>query len=418
MTAKVELFVETTSGDYFTLDDGTKGVLDGATYKLGGGYGAYGAPVDITDQCASVSTWRGRSSELERFTAGTCRVVARNYDRDFDPEWAMRTGTSPAGAYGDVRPGKRLRISDGSTVVWSGIVEDWDYDWRSDRGVDASFLAVDALGRLGQQRFREWTTTAQKPGDRITAVLDRAEVGWATGERDIDDGVNTLQSDLVSFGSNVLNYLQLVATSDFGRLYAAADDTLTFRDRHDVITAATAAQFGDEGGAQIPISRVVVDYGTEQLFTRVTIDRTGGVAQTAEADASLIAEYGHRPWRQSELLLSSDFDALELARHLRDKYDEPVARVAALVIILDTLSAGDRATVVGLDIGDVVTFDWTPTGTGAAIRQLLVIEGVGYESSYDGVTAVRLQLSDASDRAGFVLDDSTDGVLDTSALAF
>ena len=50
MTTKVELFIETTSGDYFTLDDATKGKLDDTTYKLGGGPGRFGAPIDITDQ--------------------------------------------------------------------------------------------------------------------------------------------------------------------------------------------------------------------------------------------------------------------------------------------------------------------------------------------------------------------------------
>lgn len=67
-------------GDFFTLDDTTKGVLDGATYLLAGD-----VLVDVTSDVRAVQVRRGRSRTLEKFTAGNANLVLDNRDRAYDP---------------------------------------------------------------------------------------------------------------------------------------------------------------------------------------------------------------------------------------------------------------------------------------------------------------------------------------------
>jgi hypothetical protein len=75
-------------GNYFTLNDTTKGVLDNATYVLGGD-----VLVDLTDRVRSVQVKRGRNRQLGRFTAGAANVTFDNRDRYLDPTYLATIGT-------------------------------------------------------------------------------------------------------------------------------------------------------------------------------------------------------------------------------------------------------------------------------------------------------------------------------------
>lgn len=66
-------------GTYFVLNDTVKGKLN-STYVLGGD-----VLVDVTNYVASVSVSRGKSRELDRYTAGNASVTLHNDSRIFDP---------------------------------------------------------------------------------------------------------------------------------------------------------------------------------------------------------------------------------------------------------------------------------------------------------------------------------------------
>ena len=440
MSLKVELFIESTSGNFLTLDYGElldessvaltdesdnalaadglpgSGALDDVNALLGGGTGAFGIPTDITSYVHHTSVIRGRSRELDEFQAGTCRLSLRNQDRTWDPSPWQTTG-----ALGSIRPGKRLRVTEGTTVIFDGIVEDYDYEWSPGGLPEASLIAVDALGKLGRQTFLEWTTAVdQKPGARIGAVLDRTEVAFPTGSRDLDEGINVLQSDAVSYGSNVLNYLQLVAKSDAGRLFASRTGVLTYRSRDRLITGSVVAAF-DDTNTNIQFNGLDVVFGSELLFTKVTIDREGGIAQTATAAASVITEFGVRPYPDTTpLLINDDTVSAGMAGYLLGRYQEPEAAISGLTLILDRLTSGEIATVAALEVGDLVTVDWTPglPASGSAVSQTLVVEGVGYDADAGGTRTIGLQMSSAADRYGLILDDALFGLLDTAKVAY
>jgi hypothetical protein len=75
-------------GNYFTLDDPVKGVLDNTTYVLAGD-----VLVDLTDRVRSLQVKRGRNLQLGRFTAGAANITFDNRDRYLDPTYLATIGT-------------------------------------------------------------------------------------------------------------------------------------------------------------------------------------------------------------------------------------------------------------------------------------------------------------------------------------
>lgn len=399
LTASADLF--------FILDDDVRGELDNVTFELAGDVGT-----DVSDRAHQISIRRGRSRELDEITTGTCGVGLRNQDRAFDP---VHTG----GPYfGNLRPGKGIQISVYGVTIFTGVVDDWGQGYTADRHADASLVAVDSLGRLARRDFDEWTTTGgQTAGPRIVDVLNRSEVGWGVN-RDIDTGISTLQADVVTWGSNVLNYLQLVAQSDLGRLFDSRTGVLTFRDRHSVITATIAANFADDGTG-FKFSAAQPRSSSELFFNRVSVDREGGIAQT-KTDAAAGAVDDIRSLSIGGLLLEDDGQSADMADFLLNLYKEPDNRIAELEIVVSGMaSLADQAAVARIELGDVVNIVWTPADVGAAIDVDLVVEGIDHDLGIGQAHVMRLSLSNTSQRlSGFILDDAIFGVLDQDVLTF
>jgi hypothetical protein len=405
--------LEYSSGLQFTLDDPVKGVLDNATYLLSS---SDGDGVDIATDSFSIQIQRGRSRELDEFEAGSATVTLRNFNRLYDNLYSAST------YFGDLVPGKRVQIEMYGQLIFAGTIEDWNLDWTVDGDAVATFIAFDALADLGRREFDEWTTTGtQAPGARLTAMLDRSEVGFGAN-RDFDTGQASLQSDLVTWGSNVLNYAQLVSKSDLGRLFAARDGTLTFRDRHNLASATAVVTFRDDGGAGGAVFHgVTTQTGSEALFNRAGVDREGGTLQTAN-DTTSQAAYGVRPIiGLSGLLMDTDIQSADMGQYLVSIYKDPATRISSITCRLhDPRLSALRGTIAALDMGDVIEGIWTPRDVGSAIDQVLCIEGVSHDISNDGGHYMTVNTAPAFQTAVFILDDSVWGVMDTGpgVLAF
>ncbi|MGA0895283.1 MAG: hypothetical protein ACO3S5_11720 [Ilumatobacteraceae bacterium] len=439
-TTTVTAFLElsATGGDFFILDDPTKGELDNATFTLAG---VVGLPTDITDRVNRVSITRGASSPL--FSARTppaarWSVQLNNEDRQFDPSF-------PFGFGSNVVPGRRIKVQSNGITIVDGQVEDWNYEYQPSGRSVAVIDASDSLASLAAIELDAFTATAsQLPGARINAVLNRSEVAF-THNRNIDTGISTLQGDTVADGTNVLAYLQTVARSDYGTLFAGRDGRVTFKDRHS--NAGLTALLFDDTGTGIGFQAIELQYGSELLYNRVVIERVGGTAQTKD-DTTSQAAYRIRTLSQSGLLLSSDQLAEDLADFLVSTLAEPRIRVTSLTVELAALSQAQQDQVLALDLTSPVDVTFTPNGVGeptflvaendddlvteggvdlaadtadlpAPITRNCVVEGISHSISAGGTThVVTLSLGDALFTSLFVLDDAEFGVLGDDVLAF
>lgn len=396
-------------GDFFTLDDPTKGVLGGTVYKLAGDI-----LEDVTEDVRAVTVRRGRSRELERYQAGAATVDLDNSGRKYDP--AAGTAITPYGA--SMRPRKAVQITADGAPVFNGIVDDWDLDYRLNGDHIASVKMTDGLAFLAQQEIQPHTTTAGTTGERIIDILDRSEIAWPAGKRNIDDGIATLQADSIGGTAdpkpvNALQYLQKVDEAEQGALFIASDGVLTFRDRSS-LQVLTTTKFADDGTG-IPFTNIEAAYGSEELRNRVSVSRLNGGTATAE-DADSIAAYGAIDYEIRDTLLADDSQAQALADLIVTRYAEPILRIDALEVVTNALTASQVDEVLALELGDLVQVVYTPSGIGDAIDQFVRLDQI--EHTIDPAQhRIKFSFSRGEDPA-LVLDSAIFGILDTNTLGY
>ena len=391
-------------GDFFTLDDPVKGELDGTTYKLAGDI-----LEDVTDDVQAVTVRRGRSRELERYQAGAVTVDLDNSGRKYDP--AAGTAITPYGA--SMRPRKAVTITADGYPVFAGVVDDWDLVYDLGGGHVASVKATDGFVFLANEQIDGHTTTSQLSGARISAILDRSEIDWPDAKRAIGTGIVTLQADTIEDGQNALEYLKKVDEAEQGALFMASDGRLTFRDRSN-LQILTSTVFADDGSG-IPFAAIDASYGSEELRNRIKVTRLNGGTATAIGTASVTA-YGAIDFELTDTLLNSDADAQDLADVILARYEEPILRIDGVVINTREISSSQLDEVLALELGDLVTVKYTPSGIGDTIDQYVRLDSIEHAiSAVDH--RIRLDFSRAEGLA-LVLDDEDFGILDENTLGY
>lgn len=397
------------NGDFFTLDDPVKGELDDAPFGLAGDI-----LQDVTPEVRSVSVRRGRSRELERYQAGAATVDLDNSQRKYDPS----AGTAITQYGASMRPRKEVVIQTAGVPIFTGVVDDWDLAYSLNGDHIASVKVTDGFVFLANQDIEPHTATAQSTGARINAILDRSEIGWPAGKRNIDTGLATLQADAIGGTANpaavnALAYLQRVDEAEQGALFMGADGLLTFRDRSD-LQILTNVKFADDGTG-IPFTNIDASYGSEELRNRVTVTRLNGGTATVE-DAQSIDDFGAIDYEIRDSLLADDSQAEDLANTLLTRYSQPLLRVDGIELVLNALESAQISQVLALELGSLVRVLYTPSGIGDPIDQFVRLDSI--EHSIDpGVHRVRLSFSEGQAPA-LVLDSSEFGVLNTNVLGF
>lgn len=356
---------------------------------------------DVTNDVRSISVRRGRSRETDKFDAGIATVVLDNRTRLYDP--AAGTAISPYAP--SLKPRKALSVSANGQAVFSGQVEDIDLSYSLDGDSTTTFKASDGFTLLSQILLSAGTAPVELSGDRINTTLNDAD--WPTLRRDVGAGESTLGADVIGETQNALDYLNKIAASEPGAMFIARDGALTFRDRVYGQTP-TGIVFSDENTG-IPFSDLSVEYGTERLFTTIEVAYNGGTAVAVNAVSELA--YGVNVLRVDSLL-SNETQAQELADFYANKFGEPLLRVTSLQIPVDGLQGTDLGLILGLDLGDQVTVQFTPNGIGDPLVQTVVVESIEHNIS-SGRHDMSLTLSQSL--AGFILDSSR---LDFDSLGF
>lgn len=383
----------------FVLDDPVAGVLDGTDYGLGGlNY------VDVSDKVSSVSITRGKSRDLERYSAGSINVSFNNQDRFFDPI---------AGTAIDPIPWSPIRCTMDGTAQFVGVVEDWNYTYDPGGVSYAQVIAKDEFIQLARQNIvAGGTAVEQLTGARVTAILNQFTVDWPADRRNIDTGVTTVEAQVFE-ESNALEYLQLVEATEQGQLFIAKNGDLTFSDRNDAAPSTdTLVLFADDGTG-VPFHSAVVNYGSELLINRAVIESAGGTA-VATDELSQVT-YGVLEETYSVLNTSST-SLTSLAEYVVAQYAQPEYRFESLKVTLDQLTPAQQATVLGLELSSVIEVKFTPNGIGDPIEKYYQVIKVGHEVSIDrhDVTFGLASL----DFAPLVLSDTEFGKLDIYHLAF
>jgi hypothetical protein len=405
------------AGDFFTLDDPVKGVLAGGTvtgtFDLAGDIYA-----DVSDDVRSVSVRRGRPRELQQFTAGQAVVTLDNRDRLYDP--TAGTAVSPYGP--SILPRKAISVGVNGQVLFTGQVEDWDLQYSLSGDATTTAKGSDGLTLLSAQTIQSGTATPEKSGARVESVLD--EVDWPAGRRTIDTGIADLGADAIGENVNALTYLQSIEASEAGFLFIGKDGALTFRERTSS-QLTPVLSFSDDGSG-LPFSDIELEFGTEFLFTRVSVEYIAGTAASGTAidspintligtvtvdDAAQQLNYGVTELTIKTLLDGPD-QADDVAQFYLFRYSVPTLRVVSLTVDVEALSPAEATGLFDLELGDGAEVTYTPNKIGDPIVRTVVVDSIEHDISPARHT-VRLSFSD--NLVGFILDADQ---LDVDRLGF
>jgi hypothetical protein len=409
---KVELGVNVAQSDTvgFKLGDATRGVLDNTAYTLSG-LRFY----DITNQLFSASTSRGKNDALGRIDAGQITIELDNSTRTFDPLYA-------AGPYyGQLIPGRQIRISCNDYPVISGYIDDIDIIYDPSNRSIVSMTAADSLSNLTINNLPEVVPDAELSGARVTRILDLPEVAWPAADRNIDVGDTLLSDTIIEEGTQAVQYLQNIAASEAGEIFIAKDGKFTFIERNatpNVIDIIFTDEGPTAGYTDIPFANLSVVYGSEQLYNRIILTNNIPVfpdeAIAEDVNSQLI--YGPRSLTQTDLLMDSAADLQFLADFLLARFKSPQYRFESMDIVLDELSEVQQDAVLDLEIGDIVEVHFTPSNIPPAIEKYVKIIGISHDWNS---SQKRINFSlETLDFTLFILDDAILGVLDEDRLSY
>jgi hypothetical protein len=409
---KIELGVDLGVRDpnTFILDNETRGVLDNTEFTLSGD-----RFFDITDRLISASTSRGKNQALDRIDAGQLNIVLDNFDRLFDPLY------SDGFYFGQLIPGREIRISCNGFPVIYGYVDDLDIAYEPGNRSVVSFQASDGLSNLTINNLPEVSPDVELSGARVERILDLPEIDWPTAQRNIDTG-NTLLSDTnISEGTQAVSYLQLIATSEAGEVFVSKDNKFVFKERNSTPRLPDII-FTDEssipGYTVIPFAELGVVFGSEQLYNRIVLtnDFPTFPDEAISEDAASQTTYGPRSYTVDGLLNNEVDDLQFLADFLLFRFKEPQYRFSSLSVIMDILSESQQDEVLDLEIGDIVQVRFTPSGIPPAIEQYVRVIGISHDWE-NNEKRINLAL-ERLDFSLFVLDNPVLGVLDEDRLSY
>jgi hypothetical protein len=331
--------------DSFILDTSTLNgtdTLDGSTDF-----------VDATEYVLSVAIQRGRTTQTDQFSPGTCRVLAddRASGRLFDP--ANTASAWYQGSF-DLAPRRAIKILAGTAELFVGAITDLDITYEQPNLSFASIQSADALYELGRTSLTAFNPSSQLTSERVSAILDRPEVNFSTALRDISTGIATCGTVAYTDNANTLSALQSVAIAEDGRLFANRKNQIEFNQRISFTFSTAIASFGGTASNEIPILAIGVAYGQETLFNRVQIDVDGGTAAQVASDATSQTQYGVQTLSFSNVPLNTLAAGSALASNLLNKYKDPKIRFDEMTTSLNACGSALWPTVLALDVGDVI----------------------------------------------------------------
>jgi hypothetical protein len=389
-------------GEPFQLDNATFGLLDTGT--LGGL-----AFADLTNLVEFVSISRGRNRELDQFNAGTATVTFDNATRVLDP----LNDASPY--YPFVLPRSPIQILANGVPIYTGLVVDWNLDYDISNQDKMYANCSDVFTVLANQSMEAFTPSAQISSARVSAVLDRPEIQYQ-GARNIGTGSSTLGAFAVAENTNVLNYLQLVTKSEQGYIYIAADGTLTYKGRSQVLNPVANAEFKADGTG-INYQTLINEFGDELLYNDIVTESPAGGPFNATDTASQ-ALYQSQQYAATDLLNSTASEVEALGQYLLGKYRNPVLRFTGVTTQLAALSTAHQNVVLALDLTDIATVEKTyVTGTPASVTQTLIVSGVQHTiTPQNHIIGFTFESTDGNQY--LTLDDLIFGTLDNNLLSF
>ena len=411
---QVRVFVDFDSDTAFEtnpliLGSATKGIL--GTNRLGSGT----LPVEITSLVSKIAIRRGRNRITNKFEVGTATVQLYDENGDWNP-------MNPAGAYyPNLVPLRQIIIYATYLGVdyylFSGFITNYDTGfWQGNEDVsNVTLRCIDGFKLLAGSSVStvSGAPAGQLSGARVNAILDA--IAWPQSLRNVDTGDSPLQAD-PGTSRNALEALQTVENSEFGGFFIDAEGNSRFISRTNLITQpATSIYTFSDTGSDISYTNAVVAYDDTTILNDVTVTRSGGTAQNVKDQTSINTYFLHSGNR-SGILVQTDTEALNQAQGILATRKDPEIRIDSVELNLyDDINPNKPKAGVDIELLDGITVTKTMPGS-TSVTQPSLVNGIHHDitkSSWKTTLFTSEPLL-----AGFVLDSTISGILDSNVLSY
>jgi hypothetical protein len=199
--------------------------------------------------------------------------------------------------------------------------------------------------------------------------------------------------------------MQIVSLSEPGDLFISKDGDVKLVGRN-IAFSSSGATFSDTGTG-IPYKTIRAIYGSELLHN--TVNTFSSVGTATATNTTSVTIYGQRALNQ-ETYLSNTGQLEELAEYLVSRYGEPEYRFEGITVDLNAITTAQRAQVVGIELGDVVQVNFTPSKIPPSLTRYGKVIGIIFQVT-PNLQEMTLQLQ-STQGSLFVLDDPVFGKLD------
>lgn len=388
--------------------------------------------VNITSDTKNISIRRRRDLISDQYQAGTCKI--RVYDTNGD--WNPQNTSSPL--YGQQVPMKKLQIWARKYVggggyndynIWRGYVDSYNYSYPTNQEIGyLDISATDAVRVLNTIGLTTITgaVAGETTGERFGKVLNT--ISWPTSLYDTSTGANATTTPISAdpgTSRTALATLNEIAFTEQGRFICNRNGFLSFLSHTDLessmsdsISATLTNQTITTPATQFPYTNVKFNTVDNLLYNQTQVKRPTGTLQTYQT-ASSVTAYGLKNYYHDASLSYTDTDAYQVAAMYTMGRDVPHFRVEDVTVkmsaIVNPTPDYSGRTLMGLDIGSKIrVINEQVNGTVVDLTQYVVsvnheITATDWTISYGTYTPTV---------TGFILDSTTEGILDTSRLGW
>jgi len=407
-----ELFIDTGFMlDAFTLDDATRGVLNGTQYVLDGT--TEFAP--MLEYSTNVNVKRGRRDVGDQFSAGTMSFNLNDTlaGGTLNPLYSSSPYVDPQGVF-TLAPLRRVsfgRYNSLNTFItlFVGQIVSYDYNYELGGQNTVTVYCADDFYLLAQTALAEFNVSEQLSSARLSAVLDLPEVAYPALSRDIETGTQTLggaAAYTVAEGTNVKAYIDEIQQAEQGRIFMSRTGDITSQPRIGDTLSGSVADFHDDG-TNIPYNSLGIIYNADVIVNRASIQHLGATSPQVADDLASQAKYLIQNTSITNSQLHNDAAALALANYLL--LGEPVATFNAVQTDYLMLTTPQRETLALVDIGDTITI--TNTIAGGEVAQELSVEGIEISVNVNNGHRVTFYTANTTIVYQFILNDPIYGKL-------
>jgi hypothetical protein len=362
---------------------------------------------DLTNQTRKIAIRRGRNVVRDTYEGGTATVTITDLNGDFNPQ-------NPASPYyGFLTPLRKIRISADNNFLFSGYTIDYQYSYDQAENIGiVSINCADAFRLFNLAAVTTVTGQAagQDTGTRLNKILDT--IAFPSNMRTIDTGNSTCQADPATTRTG-LAAIKNVEFSEQGAFYVNTSGTAIFKNRNNTIASGsgTPISFNQTGG--IPYRNLKFAFDDKLIVNTAGVTRTGGTKQSY-SDATSVATYFPHALDQTDLILETDTQALDLAKIYVATRKDTTIRIDEMTVDLQDPSV-TTATILGMDyFTNVQISNIQPDNS--VITKNLQIQGVAWDITPNSMVATFTTLERLTD--GFVIGSSVYGVLGNDILSY